>query len=54
MCETIVPSGSDDVVDHESCGPTRSKVDDVNDKSSRSNSTSATGVLDHGAGDAAT
>ena len=23
-CETIAPSGSDDVVDHESCGPTRS------------------------------
>ena len=53
-CETIVPSGSDDVVDYESCGPTRSKDNDVNDKSSRNNSTRATGVLDHGAGDAAT
>ena len=53
-CETIAPSGSDDVVDHDSCGPTRSKVNDVNDKSSRSNSTSSTGVLDHGTGATAT
>ena len=53
-CETIVPSDSDDVVDHESCGPTCSKVNDVDDKGRRSNSTSATRVLDHGAGDAAT
>ena len=49
-CETIVPSGSDDVVDHESCDPTLSKVN--NDKSSKSNGTSAMGVLDHGARDA--
>jgi len=41
-------------VDHESCDPTLSKVNNVNDKSSRSNSTSATRVLDHGASDAAT
>ena len=53
-CETIAPSGSDDVVDYESCGPTRSKVNDVNDNSSRSNSTSATRVLDHEAGEATT
>ena len=53
-CEILAPSGSDDVVDHESCGPTRAKVNDVNDKSSRSNSTSATRVLDHDAGDAST
>ena len=53
-CETIAPSGSDDLVDHESCGPTCSEVNDVNHKSSTSNSTSATRVLDHGAGDAAT
>ena len=50
-CETLAPSGSEDVVDHESCDPTLSKV---NDKSSRSNSTSATRVLDHGASNAAT
>ena len=48
-CETIVPSGSDDVVDHESCGQTCSKVNDGNDKS---NNISAIGVLDHGARDA--
>ena len=41
-------------MDHESCDPTLSKVNSVNDKSSRSNSTSATRVLDHGARDAAT
>ena len=51
-CETIAPSGSDDVVDDESCDPTLSKVNNVNDKSSKSNSTSAMGVLDHGARDA--
>ena len=48
-CEAIVPSGADDVVDHESCGQTCFKVNDVNDKS---NSTSAMGALDHGARDA--
>ena len=53
-CETIAPSGSDDAVDYESCGPTRSKVNDVNDNSSRSNSTSATRVLYHEAGEATT
>ena len=41
-CETIAPSGSDDVVDHESCDPALCKINNVNDKSSRSNSTSAT------------
>ena len=44
-CETSAPSGSDDVLDHESCDPTLSKVNSVNDKSSRSNSTSVTRVL---------
>ena len=53
-CETIAPSGSDDVVDDESCDPALSKVNNVNDKSSRSNSTNATRVLDHGASDATT
>ena len=47
--EAIVPSGSDDVVDHESCGQTCAKVNDGNDKSY---STSAMGVLDHDARDA--
>mgnify|MGYP000568539082 CR=1 FL=1 len=32
-CEAIVPSGSDDNVDHESCGQTCFKVNDGNDKS---------------------
>ena len=49
--ETIAPSGSDDVVDLEACGPARSKVNDVNDTSSRSKSKSATGVFNHGASD---
>ena len=39
-CETIVPSDSDDIVDHELCGLTCSKVNVVDDKSSESNSTS--------------
>ena len=38
-------------MDHEPCDPTLSKVNNVNDKSSKSNSTSAMGVLDHGARD---
>ena len=42
--ETIAPSGSDEVVDHGTCGPTRSKVNDVNDTSSRSKTKSSTGV----------
>ena len=50
--ETIRPSGSDNVVVHETCGPARSEVNDVNDTSSRRKSKSATAVLDHGAGDA--
>ena len=49
VSETIPPSGSNDVVVHEACGPARSEV---NDTSSRSKSKSATAVLDHGAGDA--
>ena len=52
--ETRVPSDSDDVVDHESCSPTCSIANDVDDKNSRSDSTSETMVLDHGTGDAAT
>ena len=51
-CDTIAPSGSDNVVDHESCDANLSKVNNVNDKSSKSNSTSAMEVLDHGARDA--
>ena len=47
---TIAPSGSDDVVDHEACGPARFKVNDFNDTGGRSKSKRATGVLDHGAG----
>ena len=50
--ETIPPSGSNEVVAHEACGPVRSEVNDANDISSRSKSKSATAVLDHGAGDA--
>ena len=50
--ETIPPSGSNDVVVHEACGPARSEVNDVNDTSSRSKSKSAKAVLDHGTGDA--
>ena len=41
-------------MDQESCGPTRSKVNDVNDENSRSNSISAMKVLDHEAGVATT
>ena len=50
--ETIPPSGSNDVVVHEACGPARSEINNVNDTSSRSKSKSATAVLDHGAVDA--
>ena len=53
-CETIVPSDPDDVMDQESCGLTCSKVNVVDDKSSKSNSTSGTRGLAHGAGDATT
>ena len=49
----IVPPDSDELVDHESCGLTCSKVNVVDDKSSKSNSTSGTRGLDHGTGDAA-
>ena len=48
--DKTAPSGSDDVVDHEACGLSRSKVNDDNDTSSRSKS--ETGALDQGAGDA--
>lgn len=42
--KTIAPSDSDDVVDHEACGPARSSVNDVNgtDTSSRSKCKSVT------------